>query len=264
MKHFVNTSMDDGDDNDAVYAALQVEYKDMASWYDAFWKSYTDGTLKKPLKEVLKEINHIGSAGFSLVDIGCGTGAFLRSLLDIICPKFTDGNGNGDGEDTTLSSSFNLIGVEPSKEMLHEAQKKFSYAEGTNAGSGIVTLNNSPAEHLPLDDGCVNMVVSTNAFHFFRDKDKALQEMKRVLKQNGTLIITDWCNNYWIVKLYHFLEKIRWNWRFNHRYPSPLSSSNLTDIVRSAGFCEVTNTAYRVRVFSIFFWGMQTVKAKKR
>lgn len=238
------------DKNNVVFHALQVEYKDMASWYDTFWKSYTKGTLKKPLDEVLKVIKDIGCARLSVVDVGCGTGTFLRRLQDI-SSTFTENH----GEDTFPK----LIGVEPSKEMLQQAQKKFDKEERIS-----VMLKESPAEHLPLGDNSANVVVSTNAFHFFRDKDQSLQEMKRVLVQDGTLIITDWCNDYWIVKLYHFIERLRWNWRFKDRYPSPLNSSKLIELVKTAGFCEVENTMYRVRVFTIFFWGIQTIKAKKR
>mmetsp|Transcript_27686 Transcript_27686/g.59129 ORF Transcript_27686/g.59129 Transcript_27686/m.59129 type:complete len:262 (+) Transcript_27686:378-1163(+) len=241
---------DDDDTNNVVFDALQVEYKDMASWYDRFWNSYTTGTLKIPLNEVLKEIKHT-NATLSLVDVGCGTGAFLRHLMDI-CLRFKDSH----GEDI----SFKLTGIEPSKEMLQQAQNKFDMEEG----SFNVMLKRSPAENVPLSDDSANILVSTNAFHFFRDKDRSLQEMKRVLKQDGTLIITDWCNDYWIVKLYHFIERLRWNWRFTDSYPGPLTSSKLTELVGKAGFCEVKHTRYRVRVFSLFFWGMQTITAKKR
>ena len=96
--------------------------------------------------------------------------------------------------------------------------------------------NNSLAEHLPLDEGCVGVVPYVSYYKcipLLRDKYKALQEMKRVFKQNGTLIITEWGTDYWVVKLYHFQETIRWKWRFEHRYSYPLRSSMLTGHVRS-------------------------------
>ena len=210
----------DGDiNNDYVYEALQIEYKNMASWYDVFWKSYTDATLKRPLDEVLKQINIRDESAFALLDSGCGTGSFLRRLLDILCHSFASIDDRDCCEDTLQSQ---LTGIEPSKEMLEQAHKKFDNGEKDTATT--ITLKQSSAEQLPLEDESQDMVVSTNAFHFFRDKERSLQEMKRVLKQNGTIIITDWCNDYWIVKLYHMLERIRWNWRFKDKYPGPLSS----------------------------------------
>ena len=228
----------------------------MASWYDCFWKSYTDATLKRPLDEVLRHVHNIRNGSrFTLLDVACGTGSFFRRLLDILCNRFAS---NSD-EDTL---QLQLTGIEPSKEMLEQAHQKFNYGEEDTATT--IVLKQSPAEQLPLDDESQDMVVSTNAFHFFKDKDRSLQEMKRVLKQNGTIIITDWCNDYWIVKLYHLLERIRWNtWRFKDKYPGPLSSSMLINHFNTAGFCDIEHSMYRVRIFSIFFWGMQTIKATK-
>jgi len=247
-------SSDGDNNNDYVYEVLQVEYKNMASCYDSFWKSYTDGTLERPLNEVLKQIDIQDVSRLSLLDVACGTGSFLRRLLDILCNRFA----SIDDEDTL---QLQLTGIEPSKEMLEQAHKKFEKEEESTPTT--IILKQSPAEQLPIDDESQDMVVSTNAFHFFRDKSKSLQEMKRVLKQNGTIIITDWCNDYWIVKLYHILERMRWNWRFKDAYPGPVSSFELIDHFKSVGFCDIEHSMYRVRVISIFFWGMQTIKATK-
>ena len=303
--------------HDVVFDAIQIEYKNMASWYDRFWKPYTEATLKLPLQKVMEEITknqnrvtttqQVGGGGsdpttvsstststsnstkyFTLVDVGCGTGVLLRRLLDDIVVGYpnvvTDNNNtdfnidtqqrssdddDGDGTAATTKSPIKLIGIEPSPEMLSEARKKFQNLDNAEHSS-IVQLEQSPGECLPLDDGCADTVVSTNAFHFFRQKEKSLQEMKRVLKKDGgTLIVTDWCYDYLIVKLYHLLERIRWNWifwgwRFQERYPPPLTSSEMFELVKSAGFRDIRHTKYQVRIFSVVFWGMQTTEAKRR
>ena len=272
IEYIMSMNNTNNDDDDIVYAAVQIEYKEMASWYDKFWKSYTDATLKIPLNDVVKHIiinNNIqgeddGHGRFTIVDVGCGTGTFLRRLLDVISRRFSPSISSSSRHDENITRTIQLIGIEPSKEMLKEAHKKFDN-KGEGEEESVILLKQSPAEQLPLDTDSANVVVSTNAFHFFRNKERSLQEMKRVLKHNGTLIITDWCNDYWIVKLYHFLEKIRWNWRFKESYPGPLTSCKLMDLVESAGFCDdVEHTTYRVRVFGVFFWGMQTIMARKR
>jgi hypothetical protein len=70
-------------------------------------------------------------------------------------------------------------------------------------------------------------------------------EMKRLLKKNGTLIIVDWCADYRLVRMYHYLEGLRWNdrrrWGWftffagrggndltleDERYPGPLTHVN--------------------------------------
>jgi len=194
-------------------------------------------------------VTALGAADATVVDVACGTGEFLRRLL------VQDVQENGDdsvADDKNANRSW--IGVEPCPEMLQQAQKKFS-------PSDAIELRQGPAEYLPISDHSADIVVTTNAFHFFRDKKRALCEMKRVLKDDGTLIITDWCNDYWIVKFYHWLERVRWNWRFEDRYPGPLKRSELFQLVNSEGFQDVEVSKYTVRVFGIFFWGMQTLKA---
>lgn len=183
----------------------------------------------------------LGGANATVLDVGCGTGEFLRRL------KIASGDESG--------SKRRWVGVEPSKEMLDVAQKKFD--------SSLVELRMAPADRLPIEDSTADIVVSTNAFHFFPDKQRALGEIKRVLKENGKLIITDWCNDYWIVKFYHWLERVRWNWRYRDRYPAPLTKTELLQLVQTAGFGSIQNEKYRVRVFGVFFWGMQTIRAQK-
>jgi ubiquinone/menaquinone biosynthesis C-methylase UbiE len=182
----------------------------------------------------------------TLIDVACGTGELLRLLYDTMI------------RDDSLRCK--CIGVEPSPEMLERARKKFE----SKRPSFEIDLKNSPAEHIPIPNACGDCLVCTNAFHFFRDKKQALKEMKRVLKTDGKIIITDWCNNYFIVKLYHWMERMRWNWRFKDKYPGPLTRDELIDLVQSAGFESLVISTYRVRVFSIFFWGMQTITAIKR
>jgi ubiquinone/menaquinone biosynthesis C-methylase UbiE len=49
----------------------------------------------------------------------------------------------------------------------------------------------SRADSLPAADGDFDAVVSCIAFHHFPDPEKALQEMLRVLKNNGRLFLCD-------------------------------------------------------------------------
>ena len=130
--------------------------------------------------------------------------------------------------------------------MLQQAQAKF-HVQSQHTSSSSSSLAHPPrwiqsnAEKIPLDDDCVDVVCSTSAFHFFQDRDKALQEMYRILKEprattttttdspsiisvgSTSLIITDWCADYFLVRLYHTgtFELLRWSW--------PSSVANLED-----------------------------------
>lgn len=229
-------------DNEIVFESIREEYKHMASWYDCFWHSYTKATLRLPFNLVVDVL----SVESTIIDVACGTGELIRLLQD---KSMLD-----------HSLKCKLIGIEQSPEMLEIARKKIE----SKTNHFDIDLKNSPAECLPISDLCGDCLVCTNAFHFFRDKHQALNEMKRVLKNDGKLIITDWCNNYFIVKLYHCLERLRWNWRFKDKYPGPLTRDELVDLVQAAGFESLVVSMYRVRVFLIFFWGMQTITAIKK
>jgi ubiquinone/menaquinone biosynthesis C-methylase UbiE len=47
------------------------------------------------------------------------------------------------------------------------------------------------AENIPLPDGYFDKVVASASFHHFSDQDEALEEMKRVLKPDGKIIILE-------------------------------------------------------------------------
>ena len=320
---------DDDDDEDGdedgerpiVRAALRDEYRDMAPWYDSFWGSYSDATLESPLDVAFAALmlaasgrrrrrRRAASASASsacegggsssapavpvlVVDVGCGTGTFLRRLADRLL--LLDGGGGG-------AIAANLVGVEPSREMLVEARKKFDRGDDDHddtddddddddddGGGGAVraTFENSPAERLPLADGIADVVVSTSAFHFFGNRRRALSEMERVLVPGGTLIVVDWCADHFLVRAYHLLERLRWDYRWgllsspssrmppaadgdgdgggDRGYPGPLTVDELRVLVASSGGgLRVTeHAAYRVRVFKIFPWGMQSIVATK-
>jgi ubiquinone/menaquinone biosynthesis C-methylase UbiE len=252
---------EDVDNKDVVsntmYDAVRVEYRDMAVWYDDFWRSYTNATLKLPLSIAITTLLQaaLQTTSFVLVDVGCGTGSFLRCLVDRLTIKVG-----------MKMDNIHLLGIEPSKEMLEVARKKFVNVNDESDCKTIckVTLENCAAERLLLNDNMADIVVSTNAFHFFRDKRRSLLEMQRVLKPKGegTIIIVDWCADYTIVRIYHLLfERMRWNWRFvDHPYPSPLTSVELVNLVESIpGLQVIQHSCYQVRVFSLFHWGMQSI-----
>ena len=88
---FTTSNHDEDSDNDDVsntmYDAVRVEYRDMAAWYDDFWRSYTNATLELPLivaTESLLQAHQRRTTSFVLVDVGCGTGCFLRFLRCLV------------------------------------------------------------------------------------------------------------------------------------------------------------------------------------
>lgn len=90
-----------------------------------------------------------------VADIGCGTGILATRIHNELDPE-------------------EVYGVDMSDGMLAQAKARCAQ----------VRWLRSPAERLPFDDGALDAVVSTTAFHFF-DQPAALREFHRVLGPGG-------------------------------------------------------------------------------
>ena len=90
-----------------------------------------------------------------IADIACGTGILASRIERELQPD-------------------EVFGVDMSEGMLTQAR----------ARSSRVTWLRAPAEQLPFDDGALDAVVTTSAFHFF-DQPAALREFHRVLAPGG-------------------------------------------------------------------------------
>jgi ubiquinone/menaquinone biosynthesis C-methylase UbiE len=96
-----------------------------------------------------------------ILDIGCGTGRYIRELLD---------------------KKARIIGFDISKEMLAVAKQKFPEI-AFDAGN--------IEEGLPYPDEHFNTVICSLTFQFIQKLEYALQECRRVLKQDGNMFFTD-------------------------------------------------------------------------
>ena len=95
----------------------------------------------------------------AVADIACGTGI----LADRISTELDPGE---------------VYGVDMSDGMLAQAR----------ARSSAVQWRKGPAEHLPFEDGTLDAVVTTSAFHFF-DQPAAMREFHRVLIPGGLVAV---------------------------------------------------------------------------
>lgn len=107
--------------------------------------------------EVLAQLRSHGA--LTIADIGCGTGIFADRI------------------ERELNAV--VTGVDMSEGMLAQAK----------ARSSKVNWVNAPAEELPFNDGALDAVVTTSAFHWF-DQPAALREFHRVLKPGGIAVVT--------------------------------------------------------------------------
>jgi ubiquinone/menaquinone biosynthesis C-methylase UbiE len=113
---------------------------------------------RPPHDEVIAQLRSHGAR--KIADIACGTGILSDRIERELKPDA-------------------IYGVDMSEGMLAQAQ----------ARSDRVQWLRGPAEKLPFDDGALDAVVTTSAFHFF-DQPAALREFHRVLAPGGLVAVS--------------------------------------------------------------------------
>ena len=109
-----------------------------------------------------------------MLDVGTGNGVATRFLLSKIKKPIDKG-------------SF-VYSIDLSEE-LHQMIAEIIEEEGF---LDFVKLQIANVENLPFNDGFFDLILSVNSFHHFSDQLKAVNEMKRVLKNDGVICIIDW------------------------------------------------------------------------
>jgi ubiquinone/menaquinone biosynthesis C-methylase UbiE len=121
-------------------------------------------------KGLIRRLKKLASRG-TLVDVGCGSG---KLIIDIAA-AFPD------------KGSLELIGVNIAEEMTQIAQanantQRFGYRVSFKVGAGA---------QLPFPDDSIDVVVSTLSLHHWDDPVTVIEEVYRVLKPGGQLILFD-------------------------------------------------------------------------
>jgi SAM-dependent methyltransferase len=131
------------------------------------------------------------------MNYGCGSTISAQDLINN--PKILY-VGVGGGMELLQFSYFSrqkggVIGVDVVDEMLEASRKNFLEAEKQNDWfkSEFVELKKGDALNLPIPDESIDIAAQNCLFNIFKTEDlkKALQEMYRVLKPHGRLVMSD-------------------------------------------------------------------------
>lgn len=131
------------------------------------------------------------------MNYGCGSTISAQDLINN--PKILY-VGVGGGMELLQFSYFSrqkggVIGVDVVDEMLEASKQNFKIAEQENDWfkSEFVELKKGDALNLPIENESIDVAAQNCLFNIFKTDDlkKALQEMYRVLKPNGRLVMSD-------------------------------------------------------------------------
>jgi ubiquinone/menaquinone biosynthesis C-methylase UbiE len=137
---------------------LQEYFDQLAPTWD---QELTTREKLKSLSNIVKELDI--KPGYYVLDIGSGTGILLPFLI------------------AELGNEGKIIALDFSAEMLCQAKAKNF--------EPIVDFAQADVFAIPLADNSVDLAMCNSAFPHFDDKARALEEITRVLRNNGRLVI---------------------------------------------------------------------------
>jgi len=166
--------------------------------------------------------------------------SIFRSELEVLAQRWQKGSllniGCAHGPDfLPFGQNFDLYGVDFSTEMLRFARKysqKFSFTASVLVADAV---------HFPFADGVFDWAISVATYHHIkgkRERQAALNELRRVLKPGGEAFITVW--NRWQPRFWFSGKEAAVPWRTEdktlYRYYHLFSYRELEKLVKQAGF----------------------------
>jgi len=146
-------------------------FNSIAEHYDLVNRLTTLGIDRHWRKKACEEaLRYITQERIRILDIACGTGDMIRCMKKRL-------------EKRGLSAEFH--GLDCSERMLEIARKKVPFAE----------LKVGTAEEIPFSDESIDLVSVAFGLRNFSDRERAMGEMHRVLKENGVLLLLEFSRN---------------------------------------------------------------------
>lgn len=138
-------------------AIFDQEASEYDTWYQSNLGKFVDQVETELAFSLFKPEGEM-----KILDVGCGTGNFSIKLAEMGCK---------------------VIGIDKSEKMLEEAKRK-AEMKGLN-----IEFLNMDVYDIELSDESFDGVFSMAAFEFIKRPKKAYDEMYRVLKKGGSLLI---------------------------------------------------------------------------
>lgn len=136
-------------------------FQELAKKYDAWFHTLHGQYVYKYESQMINRLLNL-TPGAYVLDVGCGTGIYTQELL---------------------SKGARVVGVDISPEMLAIAEYK------THLHEDRVSFLEADAAKLPFPDNHFDVVISITAMEFFQQPRECLQDMYRVLRPGGHMVV---------------------------------------------------------------------------
>ena len=143
-----------------------------AGWYDKLWVQKFVLTPSRQL--IMKTINGL-TIPEDILDVGCGIGELCHDI-------------------SHQYPTVNITGIDPSSKMIQRS-KSLHFANNINFICGHI-------EDLPTEKK-FDLIISTHAFPYIKDKSKFLNEVKKRLNTDGRILLlfanrNNWYDAFWL------------------------------------------------------------------
>ncbi len=138
-------------------------HKHTAESFTAYMKKFPD--MYKNLADILHKELFLSKKSVFMLDVGCGPGLIFTYVKELV-PNSV------------------LLGIDSSSEMIQIAHR-----ENNQRNPGNVFLSQASSEQLPFKDHSVDAIISRFSLCYWPDPSLAFEEMVRVLKPGGLLIL---------------------------------------------------------------------------
>jgi ubiquinone/menaquinone biosynthesis C-methylase UbiE len=149
------------------YDKIQAS-REFGRWSEKYDRSVLQWLLFGPThRSIIRRIRgEFEDRPLTILDVGCGTGVFATRIREAL-------------------PHAQVWGVDLVAAMLAEGRSRW------RAYRGHVTPVQGDSERLPFSSGAFDVVTCANSFHHYPHQQRAVEEMHRVLKSGGRLILVD-------------------------------------------------------------------------
>ena len=138
----------------------------------AFIGRFLDSDFRRKFQPPDKILQRSGiENGMNVLEVGCGSGAFTTSTARAV----------GEGG--------KVYGLDIQTKMLKQLRRKLSKNKNNDIRNMVITSGN--AYNLPYKDNVFDLAYMVTVLPEIPDRNKALQEIRRVLKPGGVLAVSE-------------------------------------------------------------------------